>query len=547
MSDSIKYENIIKLDAIPVQWIPRFELFLQDLPNFPLVYVHFHRNNNRVFGFPVSVNFTDFAEGRCRPEVRFLSNKDLDQDTESRRIAESELSERFGLTRRVTKNDIIQGCNGDKEYERFFSKIWDDVIKTHHGDSIPYGRYYEELYSIVRFVAAWNTAGRGGRQQELRQLYWFLREYGNKIKIEIKNYDFYLFFLLPTYNDVKLKNISDFPRFENLMHAIEKIWNLEFTNSDIIHGIEIKSMRRGRSWPNTRDEFVRYIEATYDSNTITPNEAHELGILVDMFDRFPKRAAGFIWCVMSIYSIGYEKWDKEFLDEFYLRYFSSETTVGIYPKVVSCFLQQGFANEEAVPMDNWILSFANHPLGILGPQLKPDDTQKAQNKWELEEFFKKFKNRAKLERLIWLLSQSKKVNMEPVFDMLWCIRFGTTGDSGELRGQNPISCYQCNLHKDCKGYATIKNSAVWIHEGDIDQTVRDKASKNNCDFVCITRDKVPKKIERIKKSKSTKKWLFVDEFSGLRMKPDYTTTLTAKQTVGELVKDLDKRPFSSSP
>ncbi len=448
----------------------------------------------------------------------------------------------------MTKNDIIQGCRGDTEYEEFFSKIWDDVIKVHHGDSIPYGRYYEEFYSIVRFVAAWNTAGRGGRQQELRQLYWFLREYGNKIKVEIEDYEFYLFFLLPTYNDVKAKNTSDFPRFDNLLHAIEKIWELEFTNRDQIQGKEVRSMNRGRSWPDTRDEFVRYIEEEHvRNNTLTPDESHELGLLVDMFDRFPKRAAGFIWCVMSINSLEYEKWDKRLVDEFYLRYFNSDTTVGIYPKVVSCFLQQGFANEEAIPMDSWILAFVNYPLGIFGPQLRPNDTLKTQKRFEHEEFFKKFKNRSKLERLIWLISQSKKVNMDPVFDMIWCIRYGTTGDSGELRGQNPISCYQCVLRKNCKGYATIKNTYVWIHEGDINQTIRDKASNNNCDFICITKNSVPKKIERFKKSKSSKKWLFVDEFSGLRMKPSYTTVLTGKQTVEVLMNDLEQRPFSSNP
>ena len=187
------------------------------------------------------------------------------------------------------------------------------------------------------------------------------------------------------------------------------------------------------------------------------------------------------------------------------------------------------------------------PLGIYGTQLKPSETQTVQKKWEHEEFFNKFDNRAKLERLIWLVSQSKKVNMNPVFDMIWCIRYGRTGDSDELREQNPISCYQCSLKDHCKGYSIIENSKVLIHEGDFSETVRNNALDNGCDFICITSNQVPKKIERLVKSIRSKKWVYVDEFSGLRMKPVYTTTLTGIHSVQELMRDLNRNPFSSGP
>ncbi len=544
----LRYENLIKLDPVPVQWIPRFELFIQDLPNFPLVYVHYYKNSLRLFGFPVSVNFVDFASGMCTPEVRFLCNKNLDSDADSHQAVRNELSERFGLTNRISKRDIIGACKGNTGYENFFAEMWDSIIKTHHGDSIPYGKYYEEFFSILRFVSAWNTAGRGGRQQELRQVYWFLREYGERIRVDIPDYSFYEFFLLPTYGEVKSQSISTFSRFARLWNAMEKIWNLEYTQRDSIQGKEVRSMHSGRSWPAKRDEFVRYLNTKHVSqNNLTADEAHDLGILVDMFDRFPPRAAGFIWSVMSLLTLDYENWSKDFLDEFYLKYFDNNKTVAIYPKVIACFLQQGFANEAAIPMDSWIFSFVKHAIGIYGPQIKPDMTKTQQKYWEHEEFFKNFDSRAKLERLIWLISQSKKVNMNPVFDIIWCIRFGTTGGSGELRQQNPISCYQCDLRKKCVGYSTIENEYVWIMEGDIDVANRDSALSNGCHFICSTTNSVPKKVERLARSKTVKKWLYVDEFSGLRMKPTYTTSLTGKQTIKDLMTDLERHTFSSSP
>jgi len=544
---AIKYEYTVTLDRIPVQWIPKFELFTIDLPNFPLVYVHHYENEKRIFGFPISASFVKFENGTCVPEIKFLSNTDLENDEPARKIVESELSERFGISNSVKINDIMDACKGDTEYQEFFKKIWEKVIKPDHGDSIPFGRYYEKFYSIFRFNAAWNTAGRGGRQQELRIVYWFLREYGTRAKVEIEGYDFYQFFLLPTFDEVKSKRISDFTKFKKLFVLIEKIWKLEFTVEGEIQGKKIKSMVK--SWPKQRDGFVKYIKEEYvEKGFLSPDEAYDLGLLVDMFNRNPPRAIGFIWSVMSINELDYDSWSKEFLDQFYLKYYvSTKETIGIYPKVVSCFLQQGFGNEFAIPMDEWVLSFARHPLGLDGVKLKAGSTKKDQELFTHKIFFEKFDNRAKLERLIWLVSQSKKVNMDPVFDMIWCIRFGRTlKKKSPLRKQNPISCYQCNIRNQCKGYATIENDFVWIKEGDIVKDDRDEAERNDCSIICSTSSQVPKKIEILETSKRSKKWLYVDEFSGLRMKPEYVTSLTGKQKVRELMEDLNMHEFSSS-
>ena len=544
----LEHEAIISLKEVPIQWIPKFELFTNDLPNFPLVYVHSFIHGKRVFGFPMAVNFANTTNGKCIPKIHFLSNVDLNSDKAAKKIVESELSERFGIANSVTLPDVVGACNGDAAYGDFFKAIWEQVIKPDHGGSIPFGRYYEEFYSILRFSAAWNTAGRSGRQMELRIVYWFLREYGDKVNITIGDYSFYQFFLLPTFDEVRSDSMSEFPRLEKLFKLIDRIWNLEFTNTHQLQGQEIRSMET--SWPNQRDGFVEYLNKKYSvrqSVTLLSSEdAYDLGVLADMFDRFPPRAAGFIWCVMNIRELDYRSWSRDFLDEFYLLVLSTPT-VAIYPKVVSCFLQQGFANEHAIPMDDWILSFVKHALGLDGRTEAPDLAKTWQNILTHVLFFETFSNRAKLERLIWLISQSKKVNMDPVMDMLWCIRFGRTNEDGKktnfLRQQNPITCYQCELRPVCNGYVAIQDSRVWITEGKISQTTKADAERNNCNFICGTASSVPKKIEVLSRSMRTQRWEFVDEFSGLRMRPEYTTRLMHVQILSDLMADLDRNRF----
>lgn len=542
----IKYMQDIILDEVPIQWITRFELFVPDLPNFPMIYVHLFDGVKRIFGFPIHVGFTDIKNGKCKPRVKFLSNVDLNAEQESKKLVVSELSERFGIANKVTKQDIMDACGGDERYREFFSEIWDGVVKPEYGNCIPYGRYFEEFYSIVRFSAAWNTAMRGGRQQELRQLYWFLREYGKKIEIDIPDIGFYRFFLLPTYTEIKSKKLSDFPRMDKLLKTIKKIWDLDFGHELTIGGKGIRSMGEGGSWPMKKIEFVSYLKNKHvDGGNLTLEESYELGLLVDMFDRFPRRAVGFIWSVMSIDSMNYESLQKNFIDTFYLKSVQDKKIVGIYPKVIACFLQQGFGNEDAIPVDEWVLSFVNHPLGIFGVRDKPDETKIYQKNWELEEFFGKFDKRAKLERFIWYVSQLKKVNMEPVFDMVWCIRYGTSGEHPHLREQNPIACYQCSLRDCCSGYSKIEDEMVWIHSGDINDDVKNRAKDENCNFICSVYDGVPKKITRQNKSPIPNDWILIDEFSGFRMKPEYTTSLTGVHTVKDLMADLTKHLFTS--
>jgi len=434
--EPIKYETKIKIKDIPLQWIPRFESYYPDLPQFPITYIHFNYGGEKIYGFVSATSF-DIKDKNCEIEALFLSNKKIEGDLIP--LVQKEIEERFGSADKIGLKDILKCCNKNEEYEKFFSELWKYISKT-YGEYIPYGKFYEEIYSMVRFVSAWQP--KTGRQSEMRMLYNFLSAFGEHVKVEGK-WDYLDFFILPTYDEILNEDLDNFPKFKTLYSGIKKIWEIYFTEEQELGGMKIKSM--ARAWPQAKDNFIKEVTfPLYQKGKLTLEEKQGIDRLVDAFNRHSWRAAFFIWSIMSLHNKDYRKWDKKFFVKFYL---NKKRTVGSSPKVIACFLQQGFKNEEVIPIDIWVKSFYELALGI--------QTE--------EEFFNSFSKMGKLERAIWLSSQANKTNIKTFFDLMWCTRFGVTGNS-ELRGPNPISCYECRLQKNCPSYKKISNSLVLINE-----------------------------------------------------------------------------------
>ncbi|WP_099363780.1 hypothetical protein [Fredinandcohnia onubensis] len=528
--EPIRYESIIKIEDIPLQWISKFELYYPDLPGFPIVYVHILMDDIRVFGFPVSVNF-DIHENSCDANVLFLCNKDIDNDTTLKEAVSDELKERFGSKDRIGLDDILEGCNGNEVYKEFFTDLWTYISAT-YGETIPYGKFYDEIYSIIRFVSAWQP--KTGRQSEMRMLYNFLSIFGERINVEGKWQDID-FFLLPNYTDVKNKSFDEYPKFKILFSAMEKIWNEQFTKTvgfdyranGGIQTFENKVMRR--AWPQFKDGFIEKISSVlYSENKISLDEKLALERLVDAFNRHAWRAAYFISSIMTTYLKDYYSWDKEFFIAYYKDNLKTGR-VGNSPKVIACFLQQGFKQKEFIPIDTWVKTFYEEVLAI-----------------ESEvDFFNEFGNLGKIERVIWLASQANKTNILNFFDMLWCQRFGTTGNT-ELRGPNPIACYECKLRSTCPSYSGVKNESVLVvdkanvEDGVLLGTTQDMADENDCTYVCITNSRVPKKVYK----KKGGEWRLVDEFSGYLLKDNQLQTIDDVKTMEQLIEELPPFEFN---
>lgn len=136
----------------------------------------------------------------------------------------------------------------------------------------------------------------------------------------------------------------------------------------------------------------------------------------------------------------------------------------------------------------------------------------------------------KLERVIWLASQSNKTNMKNFFDILWCRRYGTTGNS-ELRGVNPLACSLCSLSATCVGLSKIKNEGVLISNTlkPEDFNTIPSSTLDCISFICLLEDNVPKKIYE----KREENWVLIDQFSGyLKTKEDnIPKSLVAKEII----------------
>ena len=536
MEKVIQYETKITLENIPVQWIPKFELYYPDLPGFPIVYVHFVKNGTRVFGFPCESSTVLKDNGICDINLIFLSNVKIENDDELLATTKKELEERFGISNKISLNDLIEGCNGDSDYEELFTELWDRSSKV-FGKFMPFGRFYEKIYSIVRFVAAWTP--KTGRQSEMRMLYNFLSLCGEKTPVTEK-WNFTHFFIIPTYQDLLDRNFEDFPKFKDLFTVLEKVWKSDFTKTITVDEVTIRGMPS--KWPDKKQDFIDKVstpmlESTDPEIKIDLKEKFILEQLVDVFNRNGVRTAFFVWSIMNALENNYENWSKEYFVKFYVN--AAKRAVGSSQKVVACFVQQGFGKSEFIPIDTWVESFQKGPIGI----------------FDQKEFLNKFSQLGKMERIIWSLAQAKKTNISAFMNILWCIRYGDTGNN-EIRGANPLSCYNCDIRNKCPGFKNInQNKILMVDESDVNVKdiltgakntfkgreieageITTRADEAGCSFICIKEQRIPKKIFAVRGSRP-RRWKLIDEFSGYRLHDQVVDEGTWETTVNELLSE----------
>lgn len=468
---NLEHEIKIIIKDIPIPWIPKIELYYPDLPQFPIIYIHtFDNNGNRIVACPVAVSY-EIKQDTCDAEFLLLSN--INQQSNNIGIVQTELEERLGFSNKITKNDIISCCNGNNDYEQILSDIW-SYVESSYGSALPYGKYYEELFSIIRFVSAWQP--KTGRQSEMRMLYNFMSIFGEEAILPEK-WNHLELYVIPNITDIKNNSFNEFPKFNVLDSVTRKLFTKYFKVPVTIDNITFYSMRN--AWKKNKDSFINLVSTPlYDEGIFSEAEKQCAERLVDAFNRHPWRASYFISAYINI-DKDYSSWSKNFFNTFYN---NGSKLKGYSEKVIACFLQQGFLNTEAIPIDTWIKTFYEYPLGI-------EDSST---------FFNTFSNIGKLERMIWLASQSNKTNMKNFFNILWCQRYGINGNT-ELRGVNPISCYSCRLKQTCLGLKSHLTKTVYLTniEDDIN---------NNTNFTCYIHDSIPRKCYN--------HYTLIDEFSG---------------------------------
>lgn len=475
-------EVAITLNHIPLPWIPKIELYYPDLPQFPIIYVNTFLDKQRVIACPVSVSY-QIEDDYCNATFTVLTN--VESTVQNIILIKSEISERIGYSGKISKSDVINCCNGNEQYTALFVDLW-EYIKSSYGDYVPYGKFYEEIYSMIRFVAAWQP--KTGRQSEMRMLYNFMSSFGENVEMPQK-WNHLEYYVIPNLHDVTISCFTEFPKFAILDSSMKKLFNKFFTSKVTIEGIDFKAMKQ--AWKQNKDDFIKNVTAPmFLEGELSESEKINSEKLVDAFNRHAWRAAYFISSYMNV-DKDYSKWSKNFFINFYK---SGDNLIGYSEKVVACYLQQGFLNPEVIPIDTWIKTFYEYPLGIDSSDV----------------FFDTFSNLGKLERVIWLSSQSNKTNMRAFFNILWCQRYGTIGNS-ELRGINPIACLSCRLKSNCVGVSrNLTSKVILLDSANQEDLFTIFRNRPDVKYISLLDKGVPKKCY----VKGKKTAILIDEFSG---------------------------------
>ena len=506
--ESIKYTIEIELEEVPIQWIASIELFSPSIPQLPTMYVHLHNNGDRIYGFPAYfyLKSVNKEKKNCILVFNFVSNKDLANNEILKRIIKEELENRIGLSDKVGIADLLKACKGNRDYENFINSLWVNYASIVCGEYIPFGRFYDQTYSIMRFIAA--LAPLSGGKSEEQMVYDFMSHYGESISIE-NEWGHFEFYLIPTYEEILNKtDISEFKKFKSMYDSVTKFGELFFTRTETSGNITLKLLDKGV--PNTSSNFRALTESLISQGKLNQIDKENIDFLVDAFNRMPMRAAAYIGAIINITEEGdYRKWNKqEFLD-----FYVNKNTTGFSMKCAGCFLQQGFGNREVIPIDTWVESFFNEAMDIDSKQ----------------DIITKFDDIGRLERLIWLIAQARKKNMRLFYNVLWCIRYGVK-DTKILRGPNPISCFECKLRDNCIGYAKIEGKTVFIQQGNTLPT-----GHNDCLFTVGIQNQVPKFV-----FKNLGSWGLIDEYSGVILHKNTTNFVNQVKTVKELIQDLQQ-------
>lgn len=528
MAFSIDHETKISIENIPVQWVSLVELYNPELPQFPMQYVHVLSNQRRIFGFPVSYNFQRQRGHLATLELTFLSNIDL--TTADKALIKTELKHRFGAQNPVVREDIEQSVAEERK-RRFLLQLWDSFITPTYGGKLPFGAFFEGMYSLVRCSAAFIPMS-GGKSEE-QMLYDFIRHYGEKVNI-CEPWNFLEFFLLPTYDELLTRNFDDFPNYRILQSAIDKFADRYF-NSQFTSGM--RNFRTIRPTITNMDGYnIQSANGMRDLDTfllneeiITIEEKGELDFLIDAFNRLATRALGFMGLTINaIPANDLGQWTGDDFKQFYIDV-ENGRSVGLYPKIWSMVLQQGFGNPEAIPIDNWIETFYSIPLQVCSK----------------EEFLQNFRRMGKFERMLWVTSQARKTNMHTIIDWVWCLKYGTGKTTDEitdlkgsrgnrLRDANPLSCLKCPLKADCLGYLGIQDEPVYVMSRTEVLPESEVRTRHRASFIILTIDNVPKYVF----SGADQHYKLIDGFTGLEIHDMETSFTNETVTVAEFMADL---------
>ena len=468
-----EYENV------PPEWAPVVFTFDPDLPLFPLLYFHVlpadlegrPRLQDRAFGYVRSVRI-DIDSRLATAEV--ICNKNLDNSAQGKRFRDAvrlEVGQRLGVIDPVTLADVNNLFEAESEFYACTSvlrEMWHRVVDYGYGGALPFGRLWDRVLGLARFYASYRPPG--GRKSELIQTHYFCTHFGESVASSA-NVPMVDFRLLPTWEEFTdtTNPLTAFPRFRDLVLASADLCRLpSFQGFELSHW-SYTGLRKRHGHLDTKffmDELVGAV-----------SEQHR-GALIDCFNAFdkgPTRSIMFLMFLNDLRQVNKEKPNppgsaKPRINPgklsagdaaeiaLTLNYQQSK-------KVIAIYAQQCHGNHHCLPIDTWIAAFLAYPLNVARYDAKQGSYSGDKgNRQAITEFVSSAKLLGKVERLLWVTAQARKIHSAICDDALWCIKESA---GFKARGANPLACKACLLaiRQVCPAYAQIADLVVSFNSG----------------------------------------------------------------------------------
>lgn len=451
--ESLSHRNTIRLNDFPDRWLPLIHLYDPDLPLFPIYYFHATADNltagqrpnyaDRIFGYIERIN----ALGDGIVDIVVIINKDLDQPGNAgyQSILENLVKERLGLSDPVRITDVSNAFNHPLDYANpVLSELWNRVVSDTYDNILPFGRLWDEVLGLTRFVASWYSSG--GRKGELIQTHYFASKFGERIQSAagIPQIDFYL---LPTIAELldTTNPLNIFPKYAGLITVANNFQQNNCTTITVGSAVISKFNHSVPGKLNTAG-ILSLLAQSYIPQSLRPLATE----CFNTFDKGPQRTVIFLLMLSDIRN---GRLNPSLLN--------NHTLGSIYdglkntyqsPKVIHIYAQQCFGNTEAMPIDVWIDTFLHWPLNIHKNLPRATRGQK-------DYLFLHSNNLGKVERLLWVAAQARKVHSSACNDAIWCTKMASNKIA---RGANPLACKICltSIRQVCPAYADIQNQQV---------------------------------------------------------------------------------------
>jgi len=456
--EDLSYRYLCTIQNFPRSWIPFVHLYDPDLPLFPLHYFHVHSRSfppeeipdtkDRAYGFIEEVHPSE-----TRLEVSVACNKDLHDPSNSMFLVPvlSAVEDRLGISNPVMMTDVSQAFPLSNQRNVILAEIWRRVVSNALGESLPFGRFFDPIFGLARLTASFYSPG--GRKTEWIQTHYFCSRFGEKVQVsgDLPRADFYL---LPSFEEVSNQRnpISPFPKFQALLGAARDFHNKFCRVEAIGGGLAFSKFVKPTGQKLNTDNFLQWVECLHTSSQES---------LIQCFNAFDKGPLRTIMFLQMLNDLRSRRLSPQALNPIQVGLIYDELR-GFYqtPKVIALFAQQCFGNPSALPIDTWVETFMKWPLGIYPTRGE-----------RFQDIFVSMNSPGKMERLVWIAAQARKIHSSLCDDALWCLKYDSTG---RPRGANPFSCNACilSIRNACPAYAGMAGKTVSFNDRRVRSTFR---------------------------------------------------------------------------